>query len=172
MGRVKMEASINQLPSYIRAEYSFKSHFFDQPSSEGEPVRQHYLDEGEGMPILMLHGNPTWSFYFRNCVKQLSSKGFRCIVPDHIGCGLSDKPQNYPYTLERRIEDVERLMDHLGIEKMHLIVHDWGGAIGMGFAGRHSDKIDRIAILNSGAFLSKHIPKRIAFLKIPILAVF
>ena len=167
-----MEASINQLPSYIREEYSFKSHFFEQPSPEGEPVRQHYLDEGEGMPILMLHGNPTWSFYFRYCVKQLSSKGFRCIVPDHIGCGLSDKPQNYPYTLERRIEDVERLMDHLGIEKMHLIVHDWGGAIGMGFAGRHPDKIDRIAILNSGAFLSKHIPKRIAFLKIPYLGSF
>ena len=65
--------------------------------------------------------------------------------------------------MERRIEDVERLMDHLGIEKMHLIVHDWGGAIGMGFAGRHSDKIDRIAIAIE--LLSKHIPKRIAFLK-------
>jgi pimeloyl-ACP methyl ester carboxylesterase len=172
MGRVKMEASTNQLPSHIRAEYPFKNHFFEQPSSKGETVRQHYLDEGEGMPILMLHGNPTWSFYFRNCVKQLSSKGFRCIVPDHIGCGLSDKPQNYPYTLERRIQDIERLMDHLGIEKMHLIVHDWGGAIGMGYAGRYPEKIDRIAILNSGAFLSKHIPKRIAFLRTPWLGSF
>ena len=167
-----MEASINQLPSHIRAEYPFKSHFFEQPSSEGETVRQHYLDEGEGPVIVMLHGNPTWSFYFRNCIQHLSSKGFRCIVPDHIGCGLSYKPQNFPYILERRIQDIERLIDHLGIKKMHLIVHDWGGAIGMGYAGRYPQKIDRIAILNSGAFLSKHIPKRIAFLRTPWLGSF
>lgn len=163
-----------QVPESLKAEYPFKSHYFEQPAvtADADPVRQHYCDEGAGVPVLMLHGNPTWSFYFRNCIQHLSSKGFRCIVPDHIGCGLSDKPQNYPYTLERRIEDIERLMDHLGIEKMHLIVHDWGGAIGMGFAERSSDKIDRIAILNSGAFLSKHIPKRIAFLKIPYLGSF
>ncbi len=129
----------------------------------------HFLDEGTGPVVLMLHGNPTWSFYYRGLIKKLSSAGYRCIVPDHIGCGLSDKPQDYEYTLRRRIEDVERVLNHLNIRKFSLIVHDWGGAIGCGLAGRHPEALEKLILLNTAAFPSWRIPWRIAAVKIPFL---
>lgn len=144
--------------------YPFEGRFFE---IDGE--RMHYLDEGEGSPVLMLHGNPTWSFFYRNLVKDLSADGYRCIAPDHIGCGFSDKPQVYRYTLERHIRNLEALVDHLGLNDITLVVHDWGGAIGMGFAGRHPDKIARIVVLNTAAFLSDRIPRRIALCRLPII---
>lgn len=132
-----------------------------------------YLDEGgagqgSGHPateaVLMLHGNPTWSFYYRDLVKTLAPR-LRCIVPDHIGMGLSDKPQRYAYTLAQRIDDIAALVASLGLARVHLVVHDWGGAIGFGFAVRHPDLVGRIAILNTGAFPSSNIPRRIALCK-------
>lgn len=127
----------------------------------------HYIDQGNGPVVVMLHGNPTWSFYYRNLIKQLSQVGFRCLVPDHIGCGLSDKPADYTYTLKQRIEDVEGLIDHLGIRSFSLVVHDWGGAIGCGVAGRRPDALRKLVLLNTGAFRSKRIPLRIAAIKVP-----
>jgi haloalkane dehalogenase len=106
----------------------------------------------------MVHGNPSWSFYYRNLVKRLS-KGHRCIVPDHIGCGFSDKPGDdcYEYTLSRRVADLERLIDSLQLEdKITLVVHDWGGMIGMAWAVRHPERIARLVILNTAAF---HLPR-------------
>jgi len=106
----------------------------------------------------MVHGNPTWSYYYRNVVKDFS-KNHRTIVPDHMGCGFSDNPSdaNYEYTLKSRVDDLEYLLDHLGInEKITLLVHDWGGMIGMAFATRHPDRIKRIIVTNTGAF---HLPK-------------
>ena len=135
-------------------------------SVDGE--RMHYLDEGEGKPILMVHGNPTWSFFYRNLVRDLRQNGHRCIAPDHIGCGFSTKPQNYPYTLARHIENLDRLVAHLKLDDITLVVHDWGGAIGMGFAVRHPEKIRRIVILNTAAFLSPHIPWRINICRLPL----
>jgi haloalkane dehalogenase len=116
----------------------------------------HYLDEGpqDAPPVLMLHGNPTWSFYYRKLVLGLRDR-YRCIVPDHIGCGLSDKPgdEDYPYRLERRIEDLQVLYQHLGINKpLTLVVHDWGGMIGFGWATRFNPEISRTVILNTAAF--------------------
>ena len=114
----------------------------------------HYLDEGEGMPVLMVHGNPSWSFYYRNVVQALKSTR-RCIVPDHIGCGLSDKPADdeYHYTLQSRIDDLTRLLDEQVPEgQLDLIVHDWGGAIGMGWAVQNPERVRRIVLLNTGAF--------------------
>jgi haloalkane dehalogenase len=102
----------------------------------------------------MVHGNPSWSFYYRNLVKELRSS-HRCIVPDHIGCGFSDKPgdDRYDYTLERRVADLERLIDSLDLaEKITLVVHDWGGMIGMTWAARHPDRVGRLVILNTAAF--------------------
>jgi cis-3-alkyl-4-acyloxetan-2-one decarboxylase len=115
-------------------------------------IAKHYIDEGSGPPVVMLHGNPTWSFYYRNLVAALRDSN-RCIVPDHIGCGLSDKPPAsiYDYSLKSRIDDVEALLDHLGIrEKITLVVQDWGGMIGMGYAARHSERIARIVATNTG----------------------
>ncbi len=115
----------------------------------------HYLDEGQGAPVLFVHGNPTWSFLYRDYVKALSSRN-RVLVPDHIGCGLSARPgkEDYPFTLERRINDLEEWVESLALrEPISLAVHDWGGAIGLGFAVRHPDRVKRIAIFNTAAFL-------------------
>ena len=118
--------------------------------------RMHYLDEGprDAPPVLMLHGNPTWSFYYRNLVIALRSQ-FRCIVPDHIGCGLSDKPDDaqYDYRLESRIEDIRTLLDHLDLERpLTLVVHDWGGMIGFAWAVGNPERVARMVVLNSAAF--------------------
>lgn len=113
-----------------------------------------YLDEGSGDPVVMLHGNPTWSFYYRDLVLALRDT-YRCIVPDHIGCGLSDKPPDtvYDYSLKSRVDDVEALLEHLGVrDRITLVVQDWGGMIGMAFAARHPDRVRRIVATNTGAF--------------------
>lgn len=114
----------------------------------------HYLDEGKGETVLMVHGNPTWSFYFRDVVKALSPD-FRCIVPDHMGMGLSDKPNDdhYNYTLRTRVDDLEALMDKVApTGPVTLIVHDWGGMIGMSWAVRHPERIKAIVALNTSCF--------------------
>jgi haloalkane dehalogenase len=137
------------LPDLFTAEYPFRSNFLDR-----DGLKYHYLDEGAGPPVVMVHGNPSWSFYYRNLVKTLSAS-HRCIVPDHIGCGLSDKPgdDRYDYTLANRVADLERLLDSLALqEKITLVVHDWGGMIGMSWAARHPDRIARLVILNTAAF--------------------
>ena len=116
----------------------------------------HFLDEGprDAPIVLMVHGNPTWSFYYRNLVLALRDR-YRCIVPDHIGCGLSDKPgkNQYPYTLERRISDLDALMVHIQPKtKVHLVVHDWGGMIGFGWAADRAEQIGNMIIGNTAAF--------------------
>ncbi len=132
--------------------YPFHGHFFDRNG-----FRLHYLDEGDGPAVVMLHGNPSWSFYYRNLVLALRG-AHRCIVPDHIGCGLSDKPstQQYDYSLHSRIADLEALLDHLNVNDCSLVVHDWGGMIGMAWAVRNPERVQRLVILNTGAF---HLPK-------------
>ncbi len=118
----------------------------------------HFLDEGSGDPVIMLHGNPTWSFFYRNLVLGLRSQ-CRTIVPDHMGCGLSDKPDDrrYEFTLERRVQDLEALIAHLKIAgPLTLILHDWGGMIGMAYAARHPERIARLVLLNTAAF---HLPE-------------
>lgn len=117
-------------------------------------LAMHYLDEGSGPPVLCVHGNPTWSFYFRALVRELSGD-HRVIVPDHVGCGLSDRPADgeYPYTLARRIEDLGALVDALGITRdLTLVVHDWGGAIGLGMAEKRPGLVRRLVLLNTGTF--------------------
>ena len=125
----------------------------------------HYLDEGSGDPIVMVHGNPTWSWYYRRLAADLRDR-YRVIVPDHIGCGLSAKPDDadYPYTLARRMEDLETLLDEIGVNsKITLIVHDWGGAIGCGVASRKPERYRRIVVMNTSAF---RLPEGKSFPKI------
>jgi cis-3-alkyl-4-acyloxetan-2-one decarboxylase len=131
-------------------------------------LRYNYLDEGQGEVLLMLHGNPTWSFYYRNLVLGLRDQ-YRCVVPDHIGCGFSDKPFKYNYTLSQHIDNLEALVDSLQLKNITLVLHDWGGAIGMGFAVRNPEKIARIVVFNTAAFLSDHIPASINFCRLPVL---
>lgn len=153
------------VPDWLRPLYPFTPKTFTTPSG----AAMSYLDEGgtEGQgseAVVMLHGNPTWSFYYRELVKTVSPH-LRCIVPDHIGMGLSEKPENYDYTLATRIADVAALVTSLGVTKIHLVVHDWGGAIGFGLAARMPEAVGRIVVLNTAAFPSKNIPKRIALCK-------
>jgi len=127
-----------------------------------------YLDEGPrgDEAVLLLHGNPTWSFYYRDLVRELAP-ALRCVVPDHIGMGLSDKPQNYDYRLASRIGDIEALVATLGLRRVHLVVHDWGGAIGFGWAVRRPELLGRIVILNTAAFPSDHVAARILLCRVP-----
>ncbi len=128
-------------------------------------IQMHYLDEGprDGEVVVMLHGNPSWSYYWRHLVLALRGR-YRCIVPDHIGMGLSDKPRDdrYSYTLQSRVEDVGELLEHLGLrDNITLAVHDWGGMIGFGWALKHAAAIKRLVITNTAAFplpASKRMP--------------
>ncbi len=146
----------------IRSLYPFESHYL---TIGGQ--RMHYVDEGAGPAVVMLHGNPTWSFYFRNAIKALAGD-YRVIVPDHIGCGLSEKPQVYPYTLAQHVENFEKLADHLELDDFTLMVHDWGGPIGFGFAARHPERISRFVVSNTAAFRGV-APLRIRCCRIPLL---
>jgi len=134
----------------FRDLYPWQGHRVDV----GRGVLMHYLDEGKGDPLVMLHGNPTWSFYWRHLVAGLSPS-FRTIVPDHVGCGLSDKPGDdlYDYVLERRVSDLELLLDTLGVTKdITLVLHDWGGMIGFAFATKHPDRVKRLVVTNTAGF--------------------
>src|SRR5262245_2294180 len=135
------------------------------------PHRLHYLDEGAGQPLLFVHGNPTWSFYWRNLIAGLRGEA-RCVAVDHIGCGLSDKPQDYPYTLARRIDDVVQLVEQLDLNGATLLAHDWGGAIGLGTVQRLRERFARIVLFNTGAFPPPFVPWRIAACRLPLLGTF
>jgi len=146
---------------------SFPDYSFVPQRTEIRPgIAMSYLDEGprDGEVVVMLHGNPSWSYYWRKLVLGLRDR-YRCIVPDHVGMGLSDKPDEsrYRYTLQSRVDDVETLLERLGITgPVTLAVHDWGGGIGFGWGLKHSAQIKRLVILNTGAFplpAAKPLPK-------------
>ncbi len=145
-----------------RTEYPFEPHYLDV---QGQ--RLHYVDCGSGPAVVMLHGNPTWSFMYRHLIQGLAPT-HRAIAPDHLGCGLSDKPQSPACRLADHIAHVETLLnDHLRLKRLSLVVHDWGGAIGMGYAVRHPERIEKIVVLNTAAFLLGRCPWRIRLCRIP-----
>ncbi len=152
--------------------FPFERHFFDR----GDGVRMHYVDEGSGPPVVCVHGNPTWSFYYRNVIQALRAD-HRCIAPDHVGMGLSDKPDDarYAYTLEARVDDLTRLIDSLQLqEPLTLVVHDWGGMIGFAWAVRHPSRVARLVVLNTAAFGlpdDKKLPWRLALTRTPLGAL-
>ena len=112
----------------------------------------HFVDEGNGEPVVMLHGDPTWGYLYRQFIPALS-RHHRCIVPDHMGMGKSGvPPEPYPYRLEHHIAHLEALLLHLDIRDITLVVHDWGGPVGLGFATRHPQRIKRLVLLNTWAF--------------------
>jgi len=146
-----------KIPDELRELYPFASNYMEQPGG-----RQHYLDEGSGHPIVMLHGNPTWSFFYRDIVKHFRATQ-RCLVPDHLGMGLSDRPEEWSYRLADHVANTDRLIEAtIGDKPFDLIVHDWGGAIGMGLAVNRPNQVRRIVIMNTAAYRMNWIPKRIA----------
>ncbi len=143
--------------------YPFPSHF-----TEIGGQRMHYLDEGAGPPLLLVHGNPTWSFHWRALILALRSRN-RMVAPDHIGCGLSDKPQDYPYRLERHIQNLCELVERLDLRNITLVAQDWGGAIGLGAVLRLRERFNRLVLFNTGAFRSNRMPLRIRVCRVPVL---
>ncbi|MEU4577834.1 alpha/beta fold hydrolase [Nonomuraea sp. NPDC023979] len=141
--------------------YPFTSHWYAHPSRGG--LRQHYVDEGAGPPVLFVHGNPSWSYLWRRPVAALRDR-FRCVAPDHLGMGLSDKPsaEEYEHTLASRVDDLDALVGHLIARRgapgrgWTLVMHDWGGPIGMAWACRHPGRVARLVILNTAAFPNPH----------------
>lgn len=136
--------------------------------------RLHYLDAGSGPPVVMVHGNPNWCYYWRNLIGALRAD-HRCLAIDHIGCGLSDKPSDdrYTYTLDSRVADFTAWIDSLNLtEPITLVVHDWGGMIGMTWAVRHPERIAKLVVLNTGAFplpKTKPVPWQLRLARTPLL---
>jgi cis-3-alkyl-4-acyloxetan-2-one decarboxylase len=151
--------------SFTSVEYPFASH---RISFDG--LRYHFIDEGprNAPPLLFVHGNPTWSFAWRNLIRALSPK-YRCVAVDHIGCGLSDKPQEYAYTVDQHIRNLSALIETLDLRNITLVAHDWGGCIGMGAAGRMPERFARFVLMNTAAFRSTRMPLRIAVCRWPVL---
>jgi len=134
-----------------------------------------YVDEGTGPPVLLVHGNPTWSFYYRSLMAALPPLGLRAIAADHIGMGRSDKPSadDYPHTLSRRVSDLGAFIDGLALtEPLSLVVHDWGGAIALAWAVDNVERIDKLVVLNTGAFPlppDKTLPWTLRAARLPVL---
>jgi haloalkane dehalogenase len=132
----------------IEAEYPFDSRFVRTPHG-----RMHYVEAGAGDPVLCVHGNPTWSFLYRNFLRGLSGSA-RVVAPDLIGFGLSEKPSDPDaYTIEGHVEDLSALIEALDLRRITLVVHDWGGPIGLGAALRHPDRIRALVVINTVGFL-------------------
>jgi cis-3-alkyl-4-acyloxetan-2-one decarboxylase len=163
-------------------EYPFASRWFEV----GE-VRIHYVDEAvnsqrstvngvskavpstvdrKPLTCLFLHGNPTWSFLWRHLISRFRGE-YRCVAPDHVGCGLSDKPQDYPYTLAQHIANARALVEELDLRDIVLCVHDWGGAIGFGLAAQMPERVHGFVVCNTAAFPSGHMPLSIGLCRIP-----
>lgn len=146
-----------------RRLYPFESHFLELSGA-----RYHYLDEGRGQPLLMVHGNPTWSFYWRDLILGFRAE-HRAVAVDHIGCGLSDKPQDYSYTLAQHIRNLVALIDRLDLNQITLLAHDWGGAVGLGAALQRRERFSRFVLFNTAAFPPPFIPLRIRLCRLPLL---
>jgi len=153
-------------PEGLESEYPFEARHVTVTGA-----RMSYLDEGSGEVLLFVHGNPTWSFAWRKFFPEIT-RTRRAVAVDHIGCGLSDKPQAYDYSLEQRIAALCEFITQLDLQQITLVAHDWGGAIGMGAAGRLPERFSRFVLMNTGAFRFDRMPLRIAVCRIPFLGTF
>lgn len=149
MSRATLERERATKVAAFADEYPFAPHFHELPDGN----HLHYVDEGPraAEPLLFVHGNPTWSFYWRKLI-QAFSKDHRCVAIDHLGCGFSDKPADWSYRLSDHVANLEHLIETLDLHNITLVVHDWGGPIGLGFAERHKHRIARLVVLNTAAF--------------------
>jgi cis-3-alkyl-4-acyloxetan-2-one decarboxylase len=145
-------------------EYPFEPRTFDQRG-----VSMSYVDEGprDAPPVLFVHGNPSWSFLWRRPIRELASIR-RCIAPDHVGMGLSDKPQTYEYRLARHIENLTRFVRELDLSRITLVVHDWGGPIGLGALAAERARFERVVLTNTACFTGLAAPWRIRICRTPL----
>ena len=152
----------------ISSGFPFDSNFVDVEGSE-----LHYVDVGEGDPILFLHGNPTWSYLWRNIIPYLQPEA-RCIAPDLIGMGKSGKP-DIAYTFEDHFEYIEAFIDELGLADITLVLHDWGSGLGFHYAQTHPDNVRAVAFMNAMVrpYSKERLPRRsrlmFGLLRTPVL---
>ncbi len=131
-------------PSWLdRVDYPFASHAFDVPAG-----RMHYVDEGAGKPVVFVHGNPSWSWQFRNVINALRGS-HRCVAADHLGFGLSDKPASFSYRPEDHAKNLALLLDSLDLKDVTLVVNDWGGPTGLAWALDHPERVSNLLITNT-----------------------
>ena len=149
-------------PGFLNAQYPFRSHFLNLDGH-----RLHYVDEGSGPVVVMVHGNPTWSFFYRDLIRDLSAHK-RCIAIDHLGCGLSDKPARYSYNLASHIANVQRLIASLNLDSFDLVMHDWGGLIGFGAVMKEPERVKSLVIMNTTLHPIR-VPLRIRLCRAPLL---
>ena len=143
-----------------RNEYPFTSKYFDVNGHQ-----MHFIDEGQGDTLLFVHGTPSWSFDFRKVINTLKSD-FRCIAIDNIGFGLSDKPEHYDYSTQNHSKTLEKFVLGHNLTDLTLVVHDFGGPIGLYFAIQHPERIKKLIILNSWLWSSKDDPDYIKLSKV------
>ncbi|OHB79221.1 MAG: hypothetical protein A2W31_07855 [Planctomycetes bacterium RBG_16_64_10] len=162
------EPPVRPTPCDWRHLYPFDPHYLT--TGQG---RMHYLDEcpsgsdDSGEVLLMVHGNPTWSFHWRELIKAWRGR-LRVVAPDHLGCGLSDRPLGPPVRLADHIDNLRQLIEALDLRRVTLVAHDWGGAIGLGAALAAANRFARFVLLNTGAFPPRHIPARIRLARTPL----
>ncbi len=126
--------------------YAFAPHYVEQ-----DGLRMHYLDEGEGRPVLLLHGEPTWSFLYRKILPELTP-AFRCVVPDHFGFGRSDKPTDPAwYSYDRHADALQRFVLELDLRDLTVVMQDWGGPLGFRLCVDHPERVSRLVVLNTGS---------------------
>jgi cis-3-alkyl-4-acyloxetan-2-one decarboxylase len=157
-----VQIDVTQLSARVRALYPFDSRHAALACGH----RMHHIDEGTGSPLLMVHGNPTWSFYYRDLVLGLRDR-WRCVAPDHIGCGLSDKPAHWSYSISAHVDNLCDLIEQLDLRDITLVAHDWGGAIGYLAALRLPGRFTRFVVFNSAVFLLP-LPRLLTALRIPL----
>lgn len=143
-----------------RSEYPFNANFL---VINGQQL--HYIDEGTGPTVLFVHGTPSWSFDFRKIIKQLSAS-YRCLAIDHIGFGLSSKPKNYDYSPQNHSDTLTQFIKIKQLNDFTLVVHDFGGPIGLNFAIKHPEYVSKLVILNSWLWSSAQEPELIKLSKI------
>ena len=141
--REKLGGNMISADDHLDGTFPFKPHFIGAPGH-----RLHYVDEGQGEPVMLIHGLPTWSYLYRKIIPYLSEDR-RIIAPDYLGFGKSDTPSNIAYTVSTHVDALEQLVLELDLSDMTLVLHDWGGAIGAGIALRHPDRIRRLVVMNT-----------------------
>ena len=140
-------------PSWLnQKEYPFKDHYFSTPQGD-----MHYVDEGTGDPIVFLHGNPGWSFEYRKSIKAMSATN-RCIAPDYIGFGLSDKPADWDYLPIHHSELIEQFLDSLNLNNITFVMNDYGGPPAISYAIKHPEKIKKLIVCNTWFWPVNDIP--------------
>lgn len=132
--------------------YAFEPHYVDVPDSEGGQLRVHYLDEGprNGSPILLMHGEPSWSYLYRTMIPVITAAGMRALAPDLVGFGRSDKPaERADYTYQRHVDWMGSLVDQLDVAPLTLVAQDWGGLIGLRLVANRPDRFARVVAANT-----------------------